>query len=165
MHRLAQQGLLQTPLTCSPGLLQHRQHPARQHAEHRLPVPTLAHHRRTVSGHRQPSQVIDQLPVNQRRIASQHHHPFMARHFEPGNHPRQRPREVCLGIAHHLVGIRPVGHLVTVAGNHQVIAQRSHHTMNMCNQRLALPVDQALVATTHALPAAAGEDQQGARRQ
>ncbi|MCY1437924.1 hypothetical protein D9M71_541040 [compost metagenome] len=64
-----------------------------------------------------------------------------------------------LAIAHQLVGVGGVARLVAVAGDDQVIGQRSHDPVQVGDQRLAAPGHQPLVAAAHARALADGQEQ------
>lgn len=74
----------------------------------------------------------------------------------------ERAGEVSAVVAHQAVGIGRIAFLVAVAGDDQVIGERAHQAMQVGDQGQALPLDQALVATAHALAAASRQEKDGA---
>ncbi|MNJ63890.1 hypothetical protein D3C77_598170 [compost metagenome] len=86
----------------------------------------------------------------------------MTCHGKAGQDARQRPGEVRLRIADQLIGIRPVLVLVAVAGNDQVIGEGPYYSLDVGNQWLALPGQQAFVLAAHALAATTGQEKNGA---
>ncbi|MNH26036.1 hypothetical protein D3C79_860650 [compost metagenome] len=127
-----------------------------------MPVTALANHCRLPLVIGLAEQINNQRAVDQWGITGQHQHPGMACHCKPRQHAGQRPGEVGLGVTDQLIGKRPVLVLVAVAGNDQVIGQGPHDRLDMGNQWLALPGQQALVLAAHALAATAGQQKNGA---
>ncbi len=89
----------------------------------------------------------------------------MPGHRQRSTNPRIRAGEVTVIVLHQPVGEARVPFAIAVAGNDQVIGQGAGQALQMLNQRLAAPLDQALVASAHALPLTPGQKQDGAGRQ
>ncbi len=86
----------------------------------------------------------------------------MARGGEAGKNSGEGARIAFLPVSHQSIRIGPILLGVAVAGNDQVIGERSHYRVQMSYQWFPLPVPQSLVTTTHAVALAAGQQQDGA---
>jgi hypothetical protein len=86
----------------------------------------------------------------------------VARSFETRANPGQRSREITFVVMDQLIGIRRVRVQVPVARDDQVIAQATGFSMQVRNQRLAMPFQQTFVLTAHALAATTCQEQNGA---
>ena len=138
----------------------------RDDADQRLPVLAFAHHHRLIrmSGGL-VSQRLKQRRIDQRHIARQHQQVVVTGFGQRGADAGQRSGEVTVKVLNQLIGVRRVLLQIAVARHDQVVGQRPGQSMQMLDQRLALPFDQPLVASAHALPLATGQQQDRTRGQ
>lgn len=135
-------------------------------AQQRLPVLTIAHHHRLAGvGTGSLPQALDEGGIDQRHIAGQYQHIAMACQRQPGAYPREGAVEIIVVVLHQTIGVGRVALHIAVAGNDQIVGQRTHQSLYVLDQRLAVPVDQTLVAAAHALALAAGQQQDRTRGQ
>ena len=80
----------------------------------------------------------------------------MASVRKTGQHSGQRALKPGFGIADQLICISPVMVVVAIAGNDQIVSERTRVFMQMSNQRHSSPLNQAFIPAAHASPAAAG---------
>lgn len=87
----------------------------------------------------------------QRSVARQNQHEWMARYCKACSDSCQGSGEIKFDICDQLICKFRITPLVSIAGNQQVIGQRTGDLVQPCNERLAMPFNQPLVLAAHSL--------------
>ncbi|OCX98047.1 MAG: hypothetical protein BCV62_21495 [Pseudomonas sp. K35] len=108
---------------------------------------------------------LQQRAINQRGVAWQYEHPGVASSCKTAAYSCKGAGESLLFIANQSIGIGRVAGSIAVAGQQEVVCQWLNGLMQPCNQWASLPFDQSFVLSSHALPTATRQKQDGAGRQ
>ena len=135
---MLEQPAQQAAFAVIPGLFQLRQQRRGDQAEHGLPLPGLLDHQRGAGRRSRLEHGLDQCGIDIRSITGKHQHPGMVCNGKSGQNTGQGAQEVLLWIFDQLIGICAITRCIAVAGNDQVVGERTHDGLYMGNQRLVL---------------------------